>query len=139
MTMNIESRRAKTNLENGRGSDESVLQRPGIPQEADPPAPLASAHWLEPEQQLAERPPLVGKGMQLTPVFSTAVPTRGVSGLIRRAAYRIPDYKARRWLLLMLADRIDVVEHRPVVLLKVAAGAGLLGLSIFAAQRIKNS
>lgn len=109
----------------GWGSDHSPLDRPGVPRESDPPQPLASAHWLRPEQQQSDTQPLVGHGMQLTPVFSSAVPARGVSGALRRLAYRIPDYRARRWLLLMVADRVDVLEHRPRALVK-----GLLVLSL---------
>ena len=55
--------------------------------------------------------PLVGVRRSLTPVHSTAIPPRGLSGLLRRVAYGIPEYRARRWALLMLADRVDVIEH----------------------------
>ncbi len=40
------------------------------------------------------------------------VPLKGLSGILRRAAYRAPDWKARRWILLMVADRIDALESR---------------------------
>jgi hypothetical protein len=29
---------------------------------------------------------------------------------MRRMAYRIPEWRARHWMLLLLADRVDVVE-----------------------------
>ena len=136
MTTSIDSdlTNAATNLEHGRGSDKNPWQRPGVPQE-QPPQPLASAHWLEPERQMAETTPLVGRGLKLTPVFSTAIPPRGVSGAMRRVAYRLPDYKARRWLLLMLADRVDVLEHRPSALLKLTAGVALFGLVAVVGKR----
>lgn len=35
-----------------------------------------------------------------------------MSGWLRRRAYRLPDHRARRWLLLMVADRLDALEHR---------------------------
>jgi hypothetical protein len=73
----------------------------------------------------------------LTPVYSTAIPVRGLSGLLRRAAYKVPDYKARRWLLLIVADRIDALEHRPGALTKALAGVGLVTLAVFAARRLK--
>ena len=38
---------------------------------------------------------------------------------MRRAAYRIPETRAQHFLTLMLADRVDVLEHRLVRLLKV--------------------
>jgi hypothetical protein len=44
------------------------------------------------------------------PVFGTAQPPRGLSGALRRRAYAIPEHRARHWALLLLADRVDVVE-----------------------------
>lgn len=120
----------------GWGSDHSPLDRPGVPRESDPPQPLASAHWLRPEQQQSDTQPLVGHGMQLTPVFSSALPTRGVSGALRRLAYRIPDYRARRWLLLMVADRVDVLEHRPSALVKGLLVLSLVGVGALTARRL---
>jgi len=119
----------------GVGSDRSPLNRPGIPQEQEP-RPLASAHWLEPEQQVSAQAPLVGQGLKLTPVYSTAIPTRGLSGAMRRWAYGIADYKARRWLLLMIADRVDVLEHRPTKLLRAAVGLSLIGAGGYLAHRV---
>lgn len=118
----------------GVGTDRSPLNRPGIPQEQEP-RPLASAHWLEPEQQVSPQLPLIGQGLKLTPVYSTAVPPRRLSGAIRAWAYGIADYKARRWLLLMVADRIDVLEHRPTRLIKVAFGLSLVGAAAYLAHR----
>ena len=46
----------------------------------------------------------------LTPVFGTSVPPAGLSGQLRRLAYRGPEDRMRRWLLLTLADRVDVGE-----------------------------
>jgi hypothetical protein len=97
-----------------------------IPSQTEPVAPLHVP------QQHSDVPVLVSVDVgQLTPVFSTAVPPRGLSGLMRRRAYRIPEHKARRWLVLLLADRVDVWENRirrrPWVLsCIVLAGAGLL-------------
>lgn len=134
----INGESAFTNIDEGRGSDSSPVDRPGIPQELSP-GPLASAHWLEPEQQLTEPLPLVGRGLQRTPVFSTAIPVRGLSGVLRRVAYDIPDYRARRWLLLMVADRIDVIEQRPATLFKLLGVAGALAASVFVARKLASS
>jgi len=90
---------------------------------------------LEPEPQVSAPRPLIGQGLKLTPVYSTAVPTRGLSGAIRSWAYGIADYRARRGLLLMVADRIDVLEHRPTKLVKAALGLSLLGAAGYLAQR----
>jgi hypothetical protein len=72
-------------------------------------------------------------------VFSTAVPVRGLSGRLRRVAYRVPDYRARRWLLLMVADRIDVIEHRPGGLLKLVGVAGVLAAGAFVTRKLLSS
>jgi hypothetical protein len=65
------------------------------------------------DQQQADVPVLVGVDVgRLTPVFGTMQPPRGLSGLIRRAAYRVPEHKAPRWMLLLLGDRVDVWESR---------------------------
>ena len=82
------------------------------------------------DQQPQTVPVLVGVDVgRLTPVFGTAQPPRGLSGLIRRAGYRIPEHKAARWMLLLLGDRVDVWEsrlgrHR----WKLLAGAAVGGL-----------
>lgn len=53
----------------------------------------------------------------LTPVFRTAQPPRGVSGAIRRIAYaRYSEARAAHWLLLVLADRVDALEHHALSL-----------------------
>ena len=47
----------------------------------------------------------------LTPVFGTSVPLKGVSGVIRKAAYRTySEARAAHWLLLLAADRVNVLE-----------------------------
>ena len=47
----------------------------------------------------------------LTPVFGTACPPKGLSGVVRRFAYaRYSEARAAHWLLLLAADRIDAVE-----------------------------
>jgi hypothetical protein len=39
-------------------------------------------------------------------------PLRGMSGSLRRVAYRIPEHRVRRWLVLLLADRVELLETR---------------------------
>ena len=108
-----------------RGADASPEDRPGVPKET-PPHPLEGAHWTVPEQQPVESPPLLRAGRRrITPVFSTAVPPRGLSGAMRRLAMNIPDHRVSHWALLLVADRVDVVEN----LLPVRLVAGLLSRS----------
>src|SRR4029079_7351599 len=83
------------------------------------------------DRQQTDAEVLVGVDVgHLTPVFGTMQPPRGLSGLIRRAGYRVPEHKAGRWMLLLLGDRVDVWESRLrrqrwPVLAVAAAAAGL--------------
>src|SRR4051812_4690013 len=47
---------------------------------------------------------------QLTPVYGTATPPRGLSGFLKRRAYDIPESRPSHWMLLMASDRVDVLE-----------------------------
>jgi hypothetical protein len=77
------------------------------------------APWDSPPRQAVREEHLYSSQRRgLTPVYGTAQPPRGASGFLRRAAYRIPEHRARRWMLLMLADRVDVMEHRVPELLR---------------------
>jgi hypothetical protein len=107
-------------------------KRPGVPEELVPPRPVGRAHWNIPEQQRSNATPLVGVNMELTPVYSTAIPPRGLSGAIRRAAYSVPEHRARRWLLLLVADRVDAIEHEPRTLAKVIVAIALVTAGVFA-------
>ena len=121
----------------GWGADAPLENRPGVPEELDPPHPFGNMSLGAPAQQTRGEPSVKSTWRPLTPVYSSAVPPRGLSGLIRKAAYRLPDYKARRWMLLLLADRIDVIEHnvRPAALIVGALALGLFGLSAVARAR----
>lgn len=46
----------------------------------------------------------------LTAVFGTSSPPAGLSGILRRFAFRFSESSYGHWLPLMLADRISVVE-----------------------------
>ena len=46
----------------------------------------------------------------LTRVFGTSVPPSGLSGMIRRYAFKHSEDRYRHWIPLILADRINVVE-----------------------------
>jgi hypothetical protein len=47
----------------------------------------------------------------LTPVFGTSCPPKGLSGVMRKVAYkRYSEAKAAHWLLLLAADRVDALE-----------------------------
>ncbi|WP_441287590.1 hypothetical protein ACSRUE_36405 [Sorangium sp. KYC3313] len=108
------------------GVDLCPEERPGVPREA-PPHLLAWAHWIEPERQPIEGRVLRRPGLaRPTPVFSTALPPRGASGALRRVAYEIPDHQLPHTILLMIADRVDVLESLPLLFQRRAVRAGKL-------------
>jgi len=94
----------------GWGVDLDPADRPAYPKERMPPR-LEGVHWDQPEQQRCdvevfhstERP-------GITPVFGTSVPPSGLSGMIRRRAFRRSENDVLHWMTLMLADRVNVVE-----------------------------
>jgi hypothetical protein len=95
----------------GWGVDLDPADRPAVPRERFDPG-ATGAHWAFPERQPEERPRerSIEHGT-LPPVFGTTLPLRGLSGVVRRYAYRrFSEARAAHWLLLMVGDRIDVVE-----------------------------
>ena len=94
----------------GWGVDLNPKDRPAVPKENFNPGGTG-AHWDFPDRQIPQGPRERSTEHQfLTPVFGTSCPTKGLSGVIRRYAYRFSEGRARHWLLLMLADRVDVIE-----------------------------
>jgi len=47
---------------------------------------------------------------EMTRVFGTSTPPSGLSGMIRRYAFKHSEDRYRHWLPLLLADRINVYE-----------------------------
>jgi hypothetical protein len=43
-------------------------------------------------------------------VFGTSTPPRGLSGAVRRHAYKYSEGRAAHWLILLAADRVDAWE-----------------------------
>jgi hypothetical protein len=93
----------------GWGVDLDPKDRPAVPKERFNPD--TGAHWDFPERQIPrvprERSP---EHKFLTPVFGTSCPTKGLSGVIRRYAYTLSEGRLSHWLLLVIADRVDVLE-----------------------------
>jgi hypothetical protein len=95
----------------GWGADLDPRDRPAVPREVFDPA-ASGAHWDLPEQQpeLWPRERSI-EHARLTPVFGTSMPPKGLSGVVRKYAYRrFSEARAAHWLLLIAADRIDAVE-----------------------------
>ncbi|WP_257462051.1 hypothetical protein [Archangium lipolyticum] len=97
----------------GWGVDGDPGKRPGVPMLLKPRV-RGGAHWEAPERQPPPDVPVLKRAelKELTPTFSTAVPPRGLSGVLRRVAYGIPEHLVRHVMLLLIADRVDVVESR---------------------------
>ena len=92
----------------GWGADLDPRDRPSVPK-LDYRDDLTGAHWDFPERQVERWPRERSiEHKFLTPVFGTASPPRGVSGVIRKLAYRrFSEADAAHWLLLMAGDRVD--------------------------------
>jgi hypothetical protein len=118
----------------GWGSDLDHKNRPAYPMERTPPR-LDGLHWHDVEDQpirmkvyhSVERP-------GVTPVFGTSTPPSGLSGRIRDIAYRLSENDVRHWLLLLFADRVNVIEgigqdlmrgHIPNIVAEMGAKAEL--------------
>jgi hypothetical protein len=93
-----------------RAVDLSARKRPGVPMEK-PAEPLAGSRTpIEPQHSDVKVFKHESRA-SLPPVYGTAQPPAGLSGLLRKWAYSYPDNWARHWMMLMVADRVDVLEH----------------------------
>jgi hypothetical protein len=95
---------------NGWGADLDRKDRPAVPMERTPPRFIH-----QPEGELPQQPERVEVLVSperpgITPLFGTAQPPSGLSGMIRRLAFKSTENDLRHWLLLLLADRVNVVE-----------------------------
>ncbi|MDB5867793.1 MAG: hypothetical protein JWP96_125 [Polaromonas sp.] len=94
----------------GWGADLDHGNRPAYPMKRMP-ARLEGVHWHQPAQQpqtveilqSIERP-------SITPLFGTPQPPSGISGMLRRVAFKYSESDLRHWLLLLFADRVNMVE-----------------------------
>ncbi|HUR75302.1 MAG TPA: hypothetical protein VMZ00_13570 [Sporichthya sp.] len=70
------------------------------------------AHWHFPDRQpepFARERSI--EHVMMPPVFGTSCPPRGLSGAMRKLAYRRwSEARAAHWLTLLAADRVDAVE-----------------------------
>lgn len=95
----------------GWGVDLDPKDRPAVPKERFDPG-ASGAHWDFPERQ-EERWPRERsiEHAFLPPVFGTSCPPRGLSGVLRKYAYRrFSEGRAAHWLILLGADRVDAAE-----------------------------
>ncbi|CAH0261421.1 hypothetical protein SRABI118_03231 [Massilia sp. Bi118] len=94
----------------GWGADLDRKNRPAVPMERTPPR-FIHAH----EGKLPQQPETVEiltstERPGITPIFGTVQPPKGLSGMLRRLAFRWSENDMRHWLILLAADRVNVVE-----------------------------
>jgi hypothetical protein len=93
----------------GWGADLELKNRPAVPMERTPPRLEHPPARIE--QQQTDIPVFVSpERPSITPLFGTSVPPSGLSGMIRAAAFKTSENDIRHWILLLVADRVNVVE-----------------------------
>lgn len=95
----------------GWGVDADPLDVPAYPMKRRTENDNKGMYWERPAQQVQtvevlqsnERP-------NITAVFGTSTPPTGLSGKIRRFAFKYSEASFAHWLPLILADRINMLE-----------------------------
>lgn len=106
---------------NTRAGDHSHIKGWGIDADPknDPTYPMKNRTNEEHKGYTWDRPTLQKENVEIlksverfnsTAAFGTAAPPSGLSGVIRRQAFKYSESSYGRWLPLVLADRINVYE-----------------------------
>jgi hypothetical protein len=94
----------------GWGADLDHKNRPGVPMERTPPR-YTPADMATPQPQEQKVEVLVSNERPgITQLHGSVQPPSGLSGMLRRAAFKFSENDLRHWLILLGADRINVVE-----------------------------
>lgn len=107
----METRNAKPENIKGWGIDADVKNDPTYPMKARQESTHSDVNWERPAIQKprvevlksVERP-------TLSAIVGEAAPPEGLSGCVRRFAYRYSENEFSHWIPLLLADRINVWE-----------------------------
>jgi hypothetical protein len=95
----------------GWGVDADPENDPTYPQRDRSADQGLTKDWARPTQQESDVEVLQSiEHIRRPAVFGTSSPPRGLSGILRRFAFRWSESNWIHWLLLMGADRINVVE-----------------------------
>ncbi len=95
----------------GWGVDADPKNDPTYPMKDRNNGEHAGYSWERPPQQPIDVEVLhSNERPDVTSVFGTSTPPSGLSGAIRRLAFRYSESSYGHWLPLMLADRVSVVE-----------------------------
>ena len=110
-------RAAKNSMENkfkhikGWGVDIDLKNDPTYPIKFRTDEEQKGYSWDRPSQQIIKEEVLhSNERPNLSSVFGTSVPPKGLSGMIRRYAFKHSESNYAHWLPLIMADRIGVVE-----------------------------
>jgi len=85
----------------------------------DPTYPMKNRNGADYERLNYEKPPQQPQNVEIlqsierpaiSRVFGTSTPPAGLSGMIRRYAFRYSESTYAHWVPLVLADRVDVVQ-----------------------------
>lgn len=95
----------------GWGVDADRDNDPTYPMRDREPGEARGLTWARPPLQRRDVEVLVSiEHKRLPAVFGTSAPPMGLSGAVRRRAFRYSESQWAHWLLLILADRINMVE-----------------------------
>ncbi|MFL5739665.1 MAG: hypothetical protein ACJ75B_05575 [Flavisolibacter sp.] len=87
--------------------------------ENDPTYPMKHRNGADYERIHYEKAPQQPENIEVlhsierpgvTRVFGTSTPPSGLSGVIRRQAFKYSEATAAHWMTLVLADRVDVIQ-----------------------------
>ena len=97
---------------NGWGIDADPLDVPAYPmKKRNEDDNKKGIFWDRPDQQAAQVEVLVSNERPtITAVFGTPNPPSGLSGEIRRYAFKYSESSYGHWLPLLLADRVNMIE-----------------------------
>lgn len=96
---------------NGWGIDANPLDVPSYPMKNRNENDNKGMVWERPSQQAAHVEILTSNERPtITAVFGTPNPPSGLSGKIRRYAFKFSESSYGHWLPLLLADRVNMVE-----------------------------
>ncbi|MFZ4262124.1 hypothetical protein ACFRAE_08775 [Sphingobacterium sp. HJSM2_6] len=92
---------------NGWGIDEDKRNDPTYPMRDR----YSGVKPSRPEQQIAQMEILHSNERPFySAVFGETIPPKGVSGILRRYAFKYSESRYRHWVPLLIADRINVIE-----------------------------
>ena len=94
----------------GWGSDLERARRPGVPRDHAPDIGPETLYPPIPRQLPRSTIFKSTEHGRLTPVFGTSCPPSGLSGRMREMAYHYSEGRMLRWLTLMAADRVNMIE-----------------------------